>query len=102
MVHYKFVFKGYMNRTIKFDGTSSDRHFQEKEDGYLYIDGVKITNKEDAKRTIYYNSDDGNLSLNGDAWVDSTFSIDSEGNVFCESFKHSSSRFSRFMDMIAG
>ena len=63
---------------------------------------IKITNKEDAKRTIYYNSDDGNLSLNGDAWVDSTFSIDSEGNVFCESFKHSSSRFSRFMDMIAG
>ena len=102
MVHYRFVFKGYLNRTIKFDGTSSDRHFQEKADGYLYINGERITNKKDAIRTIYYNSDDGNLSLHGDAWVDCTFAIDSEGNVICESSRHSGSKFNRFMDWITG
>ncbi len=70
----------------------------EESDGYLYIQGVKITNNQEGIRTIYsniYYSADRNVEL---GYVDSKFVIDENGYVICLYHTYSDNKVERWVD----
>lgn len=117
--HYKVTFKGYLNHYFSFDvhnefgsyyndsGTMPPTDFTKyvyEKDGYLYIQGCRITNNKDGIRTIYsrigaygYNGNDSNESF-----IDCTFVIDSNGYVIVESYKETTNQVSRILSKIFG
>lgn len=112
VIHYKLVFNGSINRTFRFDvhkseeeldwvlgfGTDIEEHIFIKDDGYLYIEGSRITNNENGIRVIKSNLYDGNIGLHTrESFVDCTFAIDNNGYVICQDHKHSSNKIDRFL-----
>ena len=110
--HYTLKFKGSINRTFKFDvrdtnnpleweeGIYNDLHeyVTEKSDGYLYIQGYRITNNKEGKQTIFRN-----LGYNKDTsiesgYVDSNFTIDGSGYVICTYHYCGTNQADRWMD----
>lgn len=89
VIQYTLKFKGDINRTFKFEvhcdewGNDMLRYVEEKPDGYLYIQGYRITNIPDSKHTILKN-----LSYNASrnvskGYVDSEFSVNLYGTIVC-------------------
>lgn len=119
IVHYNLEFKGYINKIFTFDvrrfdrdiyfesggetNTDADKYIYEKEDGYLYIQGYKITNNKDGMRTICSNMNTGGMRNSKDeCYVDCVFVIDSSGYVICQKHRHSSNKIDLFLQKLLG
>lgn len=113
--HYKFVFNGSIVGVFQFDVHESDEYdwdnpFQSnmdkhiyKKDGYLYINGQKITNNPKGIDVILDNLNDGNIGIDtGESFVDCTFVIDETGYVICKKHNHSSNKIDRFLSKLLG
>lgn len=117
--HYTITFKGALRYYFSFDvhtsddpiyieygeippKTDRDKYIYEK-DGYLYIQGCRITNNKDGIRTLYSNlSGTGKTNEKGESYVDVVFAIDSNGYVVCEDFKTTSNQIDRLMTKLFG
>lgn len=77
----------------------TERLFKVKEDGYLYIQGCKITNNKDGIRTIY-SCIAGVCSE--DCYWDYTLSIDSNGYVIIAKREKSNNQVNRFFTKLFG
>lgn len=116
--HYKITFKGALKNYFSFDvHTSDDPIFHEcgempptdrnkyiyEKDGYLYIQGCKITKNEEGVRTLFsYLSGYGNRNDKGESYIDLVFAIDSNGYVVCESYNTTSNKIDRFLTKLFG
>lgn len=110
--HYKLQFTGSINRTFQFDvretsnyidwdnGVYDDmsKYITEKSDGYLYIQGYRITNNKEGIHTIYRNlryNKDRNIEA---GYVDANFTIDGNGYVICTYQYSGTNKVDRWMD----
>jgi hypothetical protein len=110
--HYTLKFKGSINRTFKFDvrdthnpldweeGIYNDLHeyVTEKSDGYLYIQGCRITNNKEGIRTIYQNLSYNSSRNVESGYVDSNFTIDGSGYIICTYHYYGTNQADRWMD----
>ena len=113
--HYTLKFKGSINRTFKFDvyDTSNpldwdegryndlDKYIEQKSDGYLYIQNVRITNKAESIHEIYKNLSYNAGRDNGVGYIDSEFSINSNGIVVCTNHYYGSNQGDRIFSKFA-
>ena len=111
--HYTMRFNGYLNYYFTFDIRYTEAEafdgeirnadimniFELKENGYLYIQGCRITNNKDGIRTIMSQVRPGG---NGDSYSDLTFSVDSSGYVVLANSNHSSNQVDRFLSKLFG
>ncbi len=75
-----------------------EKYFQVRDDGYLYIQGRKITNNVDGIRTIYASIQGRGISHNGEErYIDTTLSIDHSGYVVEAKHTESPNQISRFL-----
>lgn len=118
--HYKIKFRGYIDRTFRFDVYDTynpldweegryndmDKYVQKKSDGFLYIQGVRITNLPNSIHEILRNLSYNNGRDDGVGYVDSDFSINSSGEVVCTNHYCGTNQvdraISRFMKFIGG
>lgn len=118
--HYTITIKGALRHYFTFDvHTSDDPIYNEyvgeippktdrdiyiyEKDGYLYIQGCRITNNEDGKRTLYSTLlGTGRTNENGESYVDIVFAIDSNGYVICEDYKTTGNQINRFLTKLFG
>ena len=116
--HYTIRFKGALKNYFTFDvHTSNDPIYDEcgempptdrdkyiyLKDGYLYIQGCKITNNEEGVRTLFsYLSGHGKTNEKGESYIDLVFAIDSKGYVVCESYKTTGNQIDRFFTKLFG
>ena len=116
--HYTITFKGSLQHYFKLDvnrdndpiygeamvmpPTDRNKYIYEK-DGYLYIQGCRITNNKDGIRTIHsYISGAGKTNDKGESYVDVVFAIDSNGYVICEDYKTTGNQINRFLTKLLG
>ena len=115
--NYTIVFEGVINKTFKFsehisvepsdwirgEGTDLSKHVCLKQDGYLYIEGCRITNNPDSIKVIVRNLSDGGHGYNtGVSYIDSTFVIDRSGLVICKKHQYSSNKLDRLFNKLLG
>lgn len=110
-IQYTLKFTGAINQTFRFvvteesgwdweDGLQSDRDqfIEKRPDGYLYIQGHRITNNIDGIRTIYRNlSYCASRGVNR-GYVDSNFTVDDSGYVTCTYHYYGTNQADRYMD----
>ena len=108
-IHYKLTFKGYHDYKFSFvvhkgydiDFFSDlDDYVYVEDDGYLYIQGRKITNNSDGIRAIRIS-----LATGGDyrdGYKDIVYSIDDKGYVIVLSNQFSFNNVERFLNKIFG
>lgn len=99
---YTIKFEGSIRRTFNFETqdyrSDLDDFITEKSDGYLYIQGCRITKNKEGIRTIYSNL---SYNLRRDievGYVDSHFTVDPNGYVICTYHHYSSNQADRWMD----
>ena len=120
ITHYTITLKGALKHYFTFDvhtsddpiyneyvgeippKTDRDKYIYEK-DGYLYIQGCRITNNEDGKRTLYSRLlGTGRTNENNESYVDIVFAIDSNGYVICEDHQTTGNQINRFLTKLFG
>ena len=101
ILHYTIKFKGALNYTFEFSFNAYQAGIEDyvcqKSDGFLYIKGVKITNKPEAKQTIWKNLTYSASNYADDGYVDSEFSIDAYGNVICNNHYYGDNKADRLI-----
>ncbi len=111
--HVKLKFIGRLNHSFTFDIRYTDdemydtslpnadlaKIFKVKEDGYLYINGYRITNNKDGIRAIY-----GSLhaATPEQGYVDLTLAIDSYGSVVKVKCTHTQNKAERILNKLFG
>ena len=113
ITHYHLTFKGHLNQTFEFDVNDAEFEynlkysdsfpkFQVRSDGYLYINGCRITNNESGIKTIRFYMESGAFGEVKDTHVYNTYAINSDGVVILESNKHYQRKVDRFLDFLCG
>lgn len=110
-IQYTLKFTGSINQTFRFIVTEEngedweygrqsdlDKYVEKRSDGYLYIQGHRITNDIDGIRTIYRNLAYAASRNVGSGYVDSNFTIDSFGYVICTYHYYGTNQADRYMD----
>ena len=110
--HVKLKFTGHLNYSFNFDirytedemynctlpNADIKRIFKIDEDGYLYINGYRITKNKDSinaiYRSIFVRAEEG--------FVDVTLAIDSNGRVVVVKRKHSNNQMERILGKLLG
>ena len=88
-----------MNDT-NWDAMPLDKKVAEfkKEDGYLYIQGHRITNNKDGIRTVYSSV----MGRAEEGYIDVILSIDYNGYVVIAKHQQTNNQVSRFLNKILG
>lgn len=110
--HIKLTFNGSINRTFNFDirytedemfdctlpNPDREKNLQVKDDGYLYIQGWRITNNKDGIGKIY-----GSIfCVPKEQYIDVLLSIDSSGTVVVVKKDKADNQISRFLTKLLG
>ena len=104
--HVTITINGYLNYYFSFDIPDCNRYPDEvkkiakiKDDGYLYVQGCKITNHPDGIRTIY-----SCLTACGsqESYRDYTLTIDSNGYIIIAKRNMTNNQISRTLSKIFG
>lgn len=81
MFHYTLKFRGVLYLNIN---TQNDFPYEEKRDGYCYVDGHKITNNPEGKETIRKSLCNASYYGSEDIYIKCEYRIDSKGYVIIE------------------
>jgi fibronectin type 3 domain-containing protein len=110
--HIKMKFNGNLNYSFSFDiryteaemydstlpNADLERNLKVKEDGYLYIQGYRITNNKDGIGKIY-----GSIfCVPEEQYIDVVLSINSSGYVVVTKKIKSENKVSRFLSKLLG
>ena len=110
--HIKMKFNGRLDYSFSFDiryteaemydctipNADLERIFKIKEDGYLYIQGHRITNNKDGIRTVYSSV----MGRAEEGYIDVILSIDYNGYVVIAKHQQTNNQVSRFLNKILG
>lgn len=110
---YTLKFSGAISRTFQFDVHDTDRwewdagrysdldkYIAERSDGYLYIQGCRITNNREGIQTILNNIGYAGSRNIERGYIDSNFTIDGSGYVICTYHYYGTNQADRYMDKL--
>ncbi len=81
MVHYFLRFRGALYLNIN---TQGDFPYEEREDGYCYVNGHRITHHPDGKETIRRSLGNDSYYGSDDVYIKCEYRIDHKGYVIIE------------------
>ena len=112
--HYVIRFQGSLNATFTFDDYNYEDMFEDElhdhpikfcDDGYLYIQGKRISNREESFNNFLEGINDGGMGYNNsgnEVYIDATFAIDRTGYITCVKHNHSGNKVDRFFSKLLG
>lgn len=105
-IHYKITFKGQIEHTFTLDREIYDNVLLEefpckiKDDGWLYINGCKISNNQESFGNFWRGLEYSEDFDHKEGYVDATFIIDNNGYIVCQSNIHSDIKLGVFLGKI--